>query len=53
MEAKLLEGLKRAIAALNMKTNFQTNEGIRSYTLLAELDGLVKKAEEKVSETAK
>ena len=50
MEAKLLEGLKRAIRALNMKPNFKLTEGGESYDLLAELDKLVKEAET-VSET--
>ncbi len=44
---ELLNGLKRAIAALNTRPNFKTSDGVPSYTLLAELDGIVKAAEEK------
>lgn len=41
----LLVGLKRAIAALNTRPNFTTNEGIKSYDLLPQLEAIVKRAE--------
>ncbi len=50
MNAELLAGLKRAIAALNLKPNFPVHGGIWSYELLAELDELVRKAEEETVE---
>ena len=47
MEDKLLIALKRAIAALNMVPSFKTPEGISSYTLLSQLDAVVRDADEK------
>lgn len=35
---KVIEGLQRAIQALNMKPNFRLNDGGKSYDLLSELD---------------
>ncbi len=40
---KVLEGLQRAIRALNMKPNFRLTEGIKSYELLSELDKVMRR----------
>ena len=45
---ELLSALRRAIAALNCVLNFNTPEGIKSYTLLSELDKLVNQFETEV-----
>ena len=51
MQDQLLQALKRAISALNMIPNFRTAEGIKSYDLLAELDALVREAEERTADS--
>ncbi len=45
MEEKLLAALKRAIEALNTPKNFTTAEGIKSYTLIPQLEKVAKEAE--------
>ena len=44
-ESELLTALKRAIAAMNLVPSFRTDEGIKSYQLLSQLDGVVRKFE--------
>lgn len=51
MQEQLLEGLKRAISALNMIPGFRTSEGIKSYELLAELEALVREAEGRTADS--
>lgn len=50
-EKKLLEALKQAVSALNMKPNFTVYEGkdilkaVKSYQLLSKFDKLIKEVE--------
>lgn len=44
-ERELLTALKRSIAAMNLVPQFRTDEGIRSYQLLSQLDAVVRKFE--------
>jgi hypothetical protein len=38
----VIDGLKRAIAALNMKPNFRLSDGTKSYDLLEQLDKITR-----------